>query len=359
MAKQAAYNTLIQGKSWLLGDPLMEGWLNDTIWKVMENLLCVVAPKKTAAPDPFPRTNADPKVLETARKILVHNQLQTLTYALYGDKMAPIFDKAFQKRIEMDHQRSEILTQELHWTMAPKLANRAIALRGAAMLPVYPQVGRDATDKFNPRVIPELVMWVPTLATRDEAIQLLKDAGYATIQQDPDHILRKRTGEIWHDIRVRSMLWEESKSWSIQMERAIWDRASHAQSNVARFDSTDLFLLGCRHFAVDSLAGSAIALLDLALLLTSPGEKLDWIRIREVKNSFAYPEWLWVSIAALNVYEKKTGHTFDFPGWVRDELTAISSTFWTGFLDARLCWASPDPKSVDFTRAFVKLTKGN
>lgn len=354
----------LRRENWSVNDPVVHGWTSDLIWRCFDGIL--LPPGSVPPPAEMPKgvmlgEDIGKLAATVGRETLVFHEMQGIAFAIYGDKLDGLFDAAFRAQLVDDFQRTDVLMQDLRWVLAPKLDTQVLPLRAAAMRPAYPYVG---TKKMHPRIINTLTLWAPTLTAREEIITLLGEAGYALVQNPKEltegYVLNKRTGSVVHSIYLRSSLWETTKNWSADFERSIWDRAVQSPATaLMQPETADLFILGCRHFSIDNLVGGAVELLDLIMILDQAGDLFDWGRVRDVTHVFSRPDWLWAALHAVHVYERRSGRNFSMPQWVSRALDDFSTSFLGEFVESRLLWANPDTKSTDFTRAFVKLSKGN
>ena len=341
---------VFERNNWSTNDGAVQSWVNDIIWSLVQG------PRANLrAPSLIPVGMAE--AANVCRMAIVHNNLQGMIPHVYGDALKDVLGAEFYDRIETDRRRTEIFSQELLWVFTPKMRGQIMAVESAAVRRVYDDI---ECAHGNPRFTPLLTLWAPTLSVRQDVETVLNEGGYLqNATRDGRTVFSKNTQGISHSVTIKSILWESSKNWSSDVERAIWDRAiAHGGEHDLKFDITDLFLLTLRHFAVDTLLGSGSALLDLVTLLEKAGDALEWGRLKEIKDRFTKPDWFWASLFAVALFEQKTGRRVQMPDWVRSTLNSMIDSFWYNFIESRLCWANPDSRLVEFSRAYVKLAKG-
>jgi hypothetical protein len=346
---EAVPDWVFQKQNWSASDPIAVAWINETIWRLM----CV--PDGRIAE--IRAMNLPIEAFESCRRSLMHNGMQGFLPLTYGDRLKEALGEDFYEMIELDARRSELFEEELHWLLGPRLAPRMIVIGDYLANDLY---GNYADASQNPRLMRRLMLWTPTLAAREEAGAVLKEGGYDEIDNKDMHVFRKATYGLTHYAILRGSLWEHSKNWSAEVEREIWDRASTSTSTVSpKLETTDLFLVLLRSFAIDTLLSGGVELLDLATLLERKGEEMDWDRLRQTKNLFLKPDWFWAAFMALEIFEARTNRRLKWPNWVSEGLQeAKTSTFWPPFIESRLCWAGPDGRYPEFSRAYVKLARG-
>lgn len=347
MKQSGGPQTFFERNTWVTKDGVAQAWVNEIIWRIM-------AGPGTEVKEPQ-SLDILIEAFEVCRRSIQHNGLQGMAAVVYGDMLKKHLGQEFYDMVEADKYRSDVFIQELHWLLAPRQGGNIIVLGDFPMRKYYAHWGQKAD---NPRLIRNLVVWTPTLSTREEVSTLLGEAGYERGKND-DRTFYKITGNVRHSIVLRSSLWESSKNWSSDIERAIWDRASSdGLPGSLKMDPTDHFLIAIRSFAIDTLLSGGIELLDLAQLVTQTDVVIDWELIKSVKNAFQKPDWFWAPMLALVMYENKTGRRLELPAWVREGVKELHDSFWFGFIESRLCWANPDTKLGEFPRAYVKLAKG-
>lgn len=341
---------VFERNKWSTSDGIAQMWVNDVVWNLIRG------PRSDlSAPRELPQGMTD--VATVCRQAIIHNNLTGLVPYVYEDKLRKILSPQFYDRIEADRHRTEIFMQELQMLFGPALYGKVVPIEGAAVRRVYVKRGEKS---LNPRFLSTLVIWAPTLSVRGEVAALLSSGGYAPTRKNDDSSFTKSTMGTSHTVQIKGVLWESSKSWTSDIERGIWDRgqSNGGQGNPMQFDLTDLFILTCRRFAVDTLCGGGAELLDLLKILERAGDSLDWSRVKEIKDHFTKPDWLWAAFIALVFAEQKVGRKAELPDWARDGVKAMRDSFYYSFIEARLNWANPDARLVDFSRAYVKLAKG-
>ncbi len=340
---------------WASSNTAVQIWVNEVIWKIL-NGCDARFPTEVEELEP---KDVPPEAAEVCRRVIQHNRLEGMTLLVYGDKLKPILGSPFYDEMINAKARSDRYLQEVHWLLGPKLGAQSILLDDFAMRRYF---GSDSADIQNGRFIHTLTLWTPTLATREEVISLLGEAGFQSESKpgtdSSTYDFVKPSQGLPHRIKLLGTIWESAKNWSLDIEREIFDRAVQVSTSIPlRLEVTDLFLLQCRRFSIDSIAGSAVRLLDLVTLLTRESDNLDWERLRNIKNAFAKPDWFWAALIAVTAFEVKSGYLVTMPDWVRDHLKEPDS-FWTDFVATRMNWANPDTRVIDFPRAFVKAAKG-
>lgn len=348
MIKGANGNQVFERHKWSSPDGVIQEWVGDIVWK------CLEGPIPSAGV--FSAKTIPIEGLETCRQSLLSNGVEGLALLAYGEELQGFLGTSFRATVEKNIARTELYLQEAHWLLGPKLGAQVILTGDFAARQLYKDV---APKAFNPRFIRCLDIWTPTLATREEVIALLLEAGFERDSSQADlYAFRKVTDGLQHGIKLHSKLWEPGKNWSLDVERDVWDRTiQYSASFPMKLETTDLFLVCCRRFAIDSLCGSAVMLLDLVKVLEQSSDNIDWSRLRSIKNMVAKPDWFWAAMIALRAFELKTGRSLEFPDWVREGLREPNS-FFSDFVNARLNWANPDARIVEFSRAWVKLAKG-
>lgn len=341
---------VFERNNWATSDGVIQEWVNDVAWSLLRG------PRANLrTPSEMPTGTAD--AANVCRMALVHNGLQGMIPHVYGDALKDVLGAEFYDRIELDRRRTEILAQEFLMVFGPKMQGQIVAVEAAAIRRIYDDL---EGASGNPRLIPQLTLWAPTLSVRQDVEAALEECGYLpSTTRDGRNVFFKNTLGINHSVIVKGILWETSKNWSRDVERAIWDRAvAYGGEHSLRFDLTDLFLLAVRHFAIDTLLGSASALLDIVVILEKADNNLDWTRLKEIKDRFTKPDWFWAPLFAVALFEQKTGRRVQMPEWVRSTLNSMTDSFWYNFIESRMCWANPDSRLVEFSRAYVKLAKG-
>ena len=335
---------------WSSQKPAVQAWVNDVIWKLLlgpEGEIPEVSLKD------IPGDAAD-----VCREVILHNRLEGQVELVYGDKLLPVLGQSFYEVLERIKVRSDLYSQLVHWLLGPNLGNQSLLLDDYAMRRYYSSLSDTIP---NIRFIHTLTLWTPTLATRESVIALLQDGGFKSEAKEDDsgtYDFSKPTPGLPHRIKLLGTIWAATKNWSLDVERDIFNRAVQYSTTVPlNPEVTDLFLLQCRRFSIDSTAGSPLRLLDLVTLLTRENDNLDWDRLRHIKNAFAKPDWFWAAIMGVAAFEAKTGRSFEMPAWVRDYLKDADS-FWPEFIATRMNWACPDARLIDFPRAYVKAAKG-
>jgi hypothetical protein len=333
---------------WGATSALIQDWVNELIWTTLR--------LPTEAPEAPSLQGLPAEALANLRAVITHNRLEGFVLAVWGDKLRKALGDEFHAQMTEARRRTEIFIQEIYWILGPALGAQVVLLDDFAMRSHY---ARFAQDGLNPRLLSWLVMWAPTLSTREEIARTLADGGF-----DPDgtesegYTYCKTTDGVLHKITVLGCIWDATRNWSRDLEREVWDRTRDLSPEIPmRPEPTDQFILTMRRFAVDSLSGGALLLRDLVTLCERGPDEIDWSRLRHVKEAFHRPDWLWASFRALSFYEKKTSTTLPFPEWVREGLTK-SDPFWNDFVESRLNWANPDLRLIDFSRAYVMAERG-
>lgn len=342
---------VFERNKWSTSDGVAQMWVNDLVWNLLRG------PRSDlSAPRELPQGMTD--VATVCRQAIIHNGLTGLVPHVYEDKLRKTLSSQFYDRIETDRRRTEIFQQELQMLFGPTMFGRMVPIEGAAVRRVYAKKGEKVA---NPRFVPTLVIWAPTLTIREEITTLLIGGGYVPASKKGEgYSFAKSTMGVSHAIQLKGVLWESSKNWTSDVERGIWDRAQSnaGQDGAMQFDLTDLFILTCRHFAVDTLCGGGVELLDLIKVLQQAGDNLDWSRIKEIKDHFTKPDWLWAALIAVVFAEQKTGLKLELADWARNGVRDLKDSFYYSFIESRLNWACPDARLVDFSRAYVKLAMG-
>lgn len=346
LIRSGAGDQVFERHKWCSTDGLVQAWVNDIIWTIL------AGPKGEVAAPAAVSTEA----AEVCRQAIYHNGLEGMAFLVYGEKLRAALGDAFYTQIDSAKYKTELYMQEVHWLIGPKLGAQVVLVGDYAMRPCFQAWAGDST---NPRLIQTLNLWTPTLSTREEVITLLNDGGFMPdAHVNHGYVYAKNTEGIYHRIQLLGTLWDGSKNWALDIEREMWDRAiQYSPSFPIRFEATDLFLVACRRFTIDSLMGGGIQLLDLVAVLEHGADNIDWDRIRAIKNKFRKPDWFWAALLAVQAYCQRVGRPYEFPEWARTGLAELN-TFYSDFLHSRMNWANPDLRLVDFTRAYVKLAKG-
>ena len=341
---------------WATQNPAVQAWVNEVIWKILNGTDAASLGSEVEAHE---LKDVPPDAAEVCRQVIQYNHLEGMTLVVYGEKLRSILGDSFYEEMEKAESRSDSYLQEVHWLLGPKLGAQSLLLDDYAMRRYF---SSESAEALNGRFIHTLTLWTPTLATREDVIKLLFDGGFQSetkIGADSStYDFVKPSQGLPHRIKLLGTIWESAKNWSLDLEREIFDRAvQHSTTIPLRLEVTDLFLLQCRRFSIDSIAGSATRLLDLVTLLTRESDNIDWDRLRYVKNAFAKPDWFWAALIAVAAFEIKSGYSVVMPEWAREYLKEPDS-FWPDFIATRMNWANPDARLIDFPRAFVKAAKG-
>jgi hypothetical protein len=346
-AKTVSSKTPPKRKPWSTSDVAVADWINKLVWNLIGGL-----EEETG----FPSIADIPEnAIEVLRHVLFDNGLEAVAAAFYGEPFLAAVGPEFYATVQSQARRTEIYLQELGWIFGPSVGPCMIPVGAFPMRKLYRQMA--TPGKPNPRLLRQLELWTPTLSTREEVSSLLKKSGYEAKSSDDGYVFAKETLGTIHTIILRGVLWPANKSWSSDVERAMWDRAQPDEiPGTMRLDRTDEFVLACRQFAVNSLVGGAIELMDLTRMLAQYNDVIDWDRVRQIKNSFLKTEWFWAALVGVAIYEEKMGMRFELPEWARAGISEDTDTFWPEFVASRLAWANPDTRLFDFSRAQAKLS---